>query len=139
GLWLLQQCKREWEKAGEAITYEEESQLLIEAEPFQALIDPDDELFFNPDAMIKAIQTYCGKTDQKVPETKGELIRCIIESLTLKYRWILERIERLTKKEIPAIHMVGGGIQNKHLCQFTANPTKKEVQADPIEASATGN
>lgn len=139
GLWLLQQCKREWQEAGEGISYAEESQLLEEATPFQSFIDPDHELFFNPDSMEEAIQTFCRDSGQKIPTTKGELIRCITESLTLKYRWILERMEGLTEKEIPSIHMVGGGIQNQHFCQFTANATEKNVLAGPIEASATGN
>lgn len=139
GLWLLQQCKREWEEQGEIISYEEESRLLEEAEPFQAWIDPDDERFFNPESMIQAIQTYCKETGQKVPERKGAILRLIIESLALKYRWILEQIEQLTKKTVPSIHMVGGAIQNEHFSQFTANATKKEVLAGPIEASATGN
>ena len=139
GLWLLQQCKKEWEEAGEVISYQEESELMMQVEPFQSFIDPDNQMFFNPDSMIKAIQEFCKKTNQTVPSTKGEFIRCIIESLALKYRWILERIEKLTEQKAPSIHMVGGGIQNTLLCQFTANATQKEVHAGPIEASAIGN
>ncbi|HLR15539.1 MAG TPA: rhamnulokinase family protein [Bacillota bacterium] len=139
GLWLLQQCKKDWEKDGEFISYQEESNLLMEAEPFKSLIDPDHELFFNPRSMTEAIQTYCQQTEQKVPTTKGEFIRCILESLALKYRWVIERLAHLTEKEIPSIHMAGGGIQNKWLCQFTANATKKPVKAGPVEASSIGN
>src|SRR5699024_8033522 len=139
GLWLLQQCKKEWEEAGEVISYQEESELMMQVEPFQSFIDPDNQMFFNPDSVIGAIEEFCKKTNQTVPSTKGEFIRCIIESLALKYRWILERIEKLTEQKAPSIHMVGGGIQDTLLCQFTANATQKEVHAGPIEASAIGN
>lgn len=139
GLWLLQECKREWEQLGQEISYEEEAQLIKDANPFQSFIDPDDPLFFNPASMVEAIQTFCKNTNQPVPETKGEILRCILESLAMKYRWILNRLEFLTKKEIPEVHMVGGGIQNKYLCQFIANATQKHVQTGPIEASSLGN
>lgn len=139
GLWLLQQCKKEWEESGDAISYTEESELLKQTEPFQSLIDPDHQMFFNPRSMTKAIQGYCKKTNQVIPVTKGEFIRCIIESLALKYRWVIERIEWIMNKNIPSIHMAGGGIQNEWLCQFTANATHKPVQTGPVEASSIGN
>lgn len=139
GLWLLQQCKKEWEESGESISYEEESELLKKADPFQSLIDPDHQMFFNPESMTKAIQDYCKKTNQRIPVTKGDFIRCIIESLALKYCWVINRIEELTHQEITSVHMAGGGIQNKWLCQFTANATYKSVQTGPIEASSVGN
>ncbi len=139
GLWLLQQCKKEWSQAGELISYEEADDLMLEARPFRSFINPDDEMFFNPPSMVKAIQAFCQKTDQKIPTTKGEIIRCILESLALKYRWLVERLEKLSDREIPSIHMAGGGIQNKWFCQFTANATQKQIQAGPVEASAIGN
>jgi len=139
GLWLLQQCKKDWEKKGESISYQEENNLLMEAEPFRTLIDPDHEMFFHPSSMTEAIQAYCKQTGQNIPTTKGEFIRCILESLALKYRWVIERLEHLTKKEIPSIHMAGGGIQNNSLCQFTANATNKPVKTGPVEASSIGN
>lgn len=139
GLWLLQQVKKEWELKGEVVSYKEEAQLLAQAEPFQSFIDPDNALFFNPPSMIKAIQEFCERTEQIVPETKGEIIRCIIESLALKYKWIINRLEHLTNNEIALIHMGGGGIQNETLCQFVANATNKPVKTGPIEASAIGN
>lgn len=139
GLWLLQQCKKEWEETGEGISYEEERALLLKGKPFQSLIDPDHDSFFNPDSMIQAIQDFCRNTNQPVPETKSEILRCILESLALKYRWVMERLEILTDRPIPSIHMAGGGIQNQLLCQFTANATKKKVASGPIEASSIGN
>lgn len=139
GLWILQQCKQEWAEQGHKITYEMEEELMNQSEPLQSFIDPDDETFFNPESMVGAIREYCKRTHQQVPETKGDIIRTIIESLALKYRWVIERLEQLTNKEIPFIHMAGGGIQNKHFCQFTANATMREIKAGPIEASSLGN
>lgn len=139
GFWLLQQCKREWAEMGESISYTEENDLINETQPFQSFIDPDHEMFFNPTSMIRAIQSFCKQTNQHIPHTKGEFIRCIIESLALKYRRITEQIEHLTNKQLRSIHMAGGAIQNKWLCQFTANSTNKSVQAGPIEASSIGN
>lgn len=139
GLWLLQQCKKEWEENGEAISYDDERKLLEESEPFMSFIDPDDERFFNPSSMTKAIEQFCKDTNQPIPQSKGAFIRCILESLAMKYRWIVERLESLTAKHLPSIHMAGGGIQNIHLCQFTANATSRKVTTGPIEASAIGN
>lgn len=139
GLWILQQCKREWERQGEKVSFEEEYMLVEESEPFRSFIDPDHTSFFNPESMISAIQSFCRETNQAVPQTKGEIIRTILESLALKYRWVLNRIELLLDTKLPEIHMVGGGIQNLHFCQFTANATKKNVQTGPIEASSLGN
>lgn len=139
GLWILQQCKKEWERKGEFISYEEENVLLMEADPFSSLIDPDHPMFFNPESMIDAIQEFCRQTRQNVPTTKGDFIRCILESLALKYRWVIDRLEVLIDDEIPSIHMAGGGIQNKWLCLFTANATGKLVKTGPVEASSIGN
>lgn len=139
GLWLLQQCRKDWKKNNESISYTEEHILSVKAAPFQSLIDPDHEMFFNPSSMTEAIQEFCKQTSQNVPTTKGEIIRCILESLALKYRWVIEKIESLTSYHVPSIHMVGGGIQNKLLCQYTANATRKPVRTGPVEASALGN
>lgn len=139
GLWLLQQCKREWEAKGESITYEHESELVKTSEPFRSFVDPDDAEFFNPDSMIDVLQQYCKQTNQPIPETKGQIIRCIVESLAMKHCLLFQRIEHLIEQSIPSIHMVGGGIQNEFLCQFIANATQKIVYAGPIEASSLGN
>ncbi|WP_066386459.1 rhamnulokinase [Neobacillus mesonae] len=139
GLWLIQKCRAAWLNEGISITYEEEGQLIRNSKPFQSLIDPDDPEFFNPENMPKKIREYCVKKVQQPPETKGEFLRCILESLSLKYRWVIERLEHLTGKRIEVIHMGGGGIQNEFLCQFTANATNRRVVAGPVEASAIGN
>ncbi|SES75250.1 rhamnulokinase [Salinibacillus kushneri] len=139
GLWLIQQCKKVWEKEGSGISYTEEAAFVKEAKPFQSFINPDLDVFLNPIDMVKKIQNVCQETHQSVPETKGEILRVILESLALKYRWVIERMEQLTGKRIHVINMGGGGIQNEWLCQFTANATQRQVVAGPIEVSSIGN
>lgn len=139
GLWLVQQCRKQWKEEGKHISYQEESQLLSEAQAFRSLIDPDDMRFFNPDSMIKEIQAYCVETNQAVPRTEGQILRCIIESLSLKYRWVIEKLEEVTGQSVPSIHMGGGGILNEALCQFTSNATQRKTEAGPVEASSIGN
>lgn len=139
GLWFIQQCKKEWNDNGEGISYEEESRLIEEAEPFRSFINPNDPSFFNPPSMLKAIQDYCQKTLQPIPETKGQFLRCILESLAFQYRFVIERLENLIHHNIRSIHMGGGGIQNKWFCRFIAGAAKRTVYAGPVEASAIGN
>jgi rhamnulokinase len=139
GLWLIQECRSAWAKEGRTFTYEEEAEFIRNAKPFTSFIDPDDPHFFNPENMPKQIREVCIKSKQQAPETAGEFLRCILESLSLKYRWVLEKLEDLTGKQIEVIHMGGGGIQNEFLCQFTANATNRRVIAGPVEASSIGN
>ncbi|PLS03741.1 rhamnulokinase [Neobacillus cucumis] len=139
GMWLIQQCKSAWSKEGRIFTYEEEAQLIRDTASFTSLIDPDDSAFFNPNHMPEQIRNYCIRTGQEAPETPGEFLRCILVSLSLKYRWVLEKLEQLAGKSIETIHMGGGGIQNELFCQFTANATNRTVIAGPVEASAIGN
>jgi rhamnulokinase len=139
GLWLIQECRRAWEKEGRSISYAE---LLSEAEqvrPFRSLIDPDDDQFLAPQHMPRQIREYCAATNQPAPETPGEFMRCIMESLALKYRYVLTSTEQLSGKRFSGLHMVGGGINNTMLCQFTANAIQRPVWAGPTEGSAIGN
>jgi rhamnulokinase len=139
GMWLIQECRAAWAKEGRNFTYEEEAKLIRDATSFISLIDPDDPSFFNPEDMPKQIRNYCIRSGQQAPETPGEFLRCILVSLSLKYRWVLEKLEYLVGKPIGVIHMGGGGIQNELFCQFTANATNRPVLAGPVEASALGN
>lgn len=139
GLWLIQKCRAVWEKEGKKVTYEDEARLTGDAKPFQRIINPDAPDFFNPENMEEAIRKYCCKTNQQPPETMGDYLICILESLALKYRWVLEKIETLTGRRLDVIHMGGGGIQNEFLCQFTASATNRTVIAGPVEASSIGN
>lgn len=139
GLWLLQECKRDWDEAGEEIGFGELVALAERAAPFRSLVKPDDARFYAPSGMGERIRQYCRETGQPVPETKGQLVRCILESLALRYLEALTQAEMLTGHRFSGLHMVGGGIQNKLLCQFTANAIGRPVWAGPVEASAVGN
>lgn len=139
GLWILQECRREWSKGGKEFSY---ADLVAEAErapAFCSLIDPDDDLFFRPGNMPARIAEFCERTRQPSPETRGAFVRCALESLALKYRLQLERLERMLGKKFEAMQMIGGGTQNQLLCQFTAEATNRVVVAGPVEATALGN
>lgn len=139
GLWLIQECKRHWDNKGQGCTFAELDEKVIHAKPFISFVDPDDISFIAPGNMPERIREYCRKTGQPVPETKGEVVRCITQSLALKYRMTLEKLEDLLGRKLPVIHMVGGGIKDKLLCRFTAEATGRSVIAGPIEASSIGN
>jgi len=138
GMWLVQECKRIWDQEKE-ISWQEIVELSNQAEPFKCLINPDDSGFLNPGNMPLAIQGFCRKTQQPVPETKGEIARCIYDSLALKYKYTLGQIEWITGKKIEKLHIIGGGANNEMLNQFTANAAGIPVIAGPTEATAIGN
>jgi rhamnulokinase len=139
GLWLLQQSRRSWERQGSRYEYAELAALAAGAPAFAALIDPDDDTFLNPADMPEAIAAYCRRTGQTPPDGVAATVRCIIESLALKYRWVIERLEMVTGKKIETIHIIGGGSQNRQLCQATADASGRRVLAGPVEATAAGN
>ncbi len=139
GLWLVQECRRSFERRGRTYDYSGLTAAAADAEPFRSLVDPDHDSFLNPDDMPSALQERCRATGQPVPETDGQLMRCALESLALKYRRVLEGIETLTGEPIETIHVVGGGANNKLLNQFTANACGRPVIAGPVEATALGN
>ena len=119
--------------------YTQITQLAERAKRFTALIDPDADVFLPPGDMPARIAEYCKHTGQTPPSTTGEILRCVLESLALKYRWVLEKLEVVRGGAIDVIHVVGGGAQNRILCQFTADATGAPVIAGPIEATAIGN
>lgn len=139
GLWILQESRREWERAGITYSFPELVKLAGDAAPFAAFIEPDDELFLHPGDMPARIREYCVRTGQRAPEQPGEIVRCILESLALKYRYVLGLTEKLSEQSFGGLHMVGGGIHNTLLCQWTANAIGKPVWAGPAEGSAIGN
>jgi rhamnulokinase len=139
GLWLVQECRRSFERHGNPFEYAQLTHLAEQAEPFRSLVDPNDNVFLSPEDMASAIQGWCRKTDQPVPETEGQIIRCALESLALKYREVLEGIEFLTAERVEVIHVVGGGSKNALLNQFTANACGRPVVAGPVEATVLGN
>ena len=138
GLWLLQECRRTW-SAEHDYSWPEMVEMSLNAQPFKCLIDPDAREFLNPGDMPAAIAAFCAKTGQPEPETHGEIIRTIFESLALKYRLTLDSIREVSMGEIEKIHIIGGGANNELLCQYAANATNLQVYAGPTEATAIGN
>lgn len=139
GLWLIQESRRQWDREGELLSFDELERQANAAEPFASLVDPDYAEFQTPGNMPKRIKEYCKKTGQKVPETKGEVVRCIAESLAFKYRQTVEGMEDVTGNKYNVVNIVGGGIKDKMICQFTANATKRVVSTGPVEATSIGN
>jgi len=134
-MWLLERCRLQW---GET-SYPE---LIAEAnacEAFRSLIYPDDASFANPSDMEQAIKDYCKSTGQPVPETRGQIVRCIFESLSLRYRQVLDDLRALFSRPIDTLHVIGGGSRNDLLNQWTANAVGIPVVAGPSEATAIGN
>ena len=139
GMWLLEQCRKEWEFSGKSYSYPEIVALSDAEDKFRFMIDPDDDSFANPESMSKAIAAYCEKTNQGKPETHAEFIRCIFDSLALKYKFVLNALQKLSPFPIQKLHVIGGGSQNKALNQATANAIGIPVVAGPAEATAIGN
>lgn len=139
GLWLIQESRRQWVREGRDYSFSKLEKMAEEAEPFQCFIDPDAPEFVPAGNIPDRIREYCKKTGQKMPQTEGEIVRCINESLALKYRYALEEISECTGKKYKAIHMVGGGAQSKLLCRFTACANGIPVIAGPVEATIYGN
>lgn len=138
GMWLLERCRKEWGDDAPA----DYGTLLGEAmkvEPFQSIINPDDEMFANPANMQQAIKDYCVKTGQHVPEGYAETCRCIFESLALRYRQVAGYLKEMASFPIDTLHIIGGGSLNAYLNQFTANATGLTVLAGPQECTALGN
>lgn len=138
GMWLIEQCKKEWENE-RPITYDEIVNEAQKATPFTSFINPDAACFASPTSMVQAIREYCRKTDQPVPETVGEMARCIYESLAFRYRQVLLNLETLADHPIEKLHIIGGGSKNDMLNAFTANAIGIPVIAGPSEATAMGN
>lgn len=139
GLWLVQESKRQWMREGWDYSFGELEEMALEAEPFHSFIDPDAPEFVSAGNIPGRIRRFCENTGQRVPQTIGEVVCCINQSLALKYRYALEQIESCTGKHYPVIHMIGGGIKSKLLCQMAAGACGRKVVAGPAEATALGN
>ena len=139
GLWLLQECKRQWQKDGIELSYGQLTGMAEQAEPFAGVIDCDYSDFFSPGDMPARINKYLERTGQKPTNDRGRIVRIILESLAIKYRSEMNRIEEITGREIDVLHIVGGGSRNVLLNQFAASATGKKVIAGPVEATACGN
>jgi len=139
GLWLIQECKRNWKKLGRNYSYENISDGAIKARSFRFFLNPNNPRFIKPQNMPKSIKEYCRQTQQNVPEKPFQIARGIYESLALSYKHEIDIIEDITKKKVKQINMVGGGVKAEILCQFTADATQRRVVTGPVEATAMGN
>jgi rhamnulokinase len=139
GLWLVESCRRIWERDGIWAGYEAMAAATDDAPAFGGLIDPDDPRFLNPADMPREVAASCRDSGQTVPESPGAVMRCVLESLALTYRLVLERTEHLTGTRFPGLHVVGGGTRNRLLMQYTANAIGRPVWSGPTEATAIGN
>ena len=139
GLWLVQECRRAFERSGKPLNYAELTHLAAEARPFCSLVDPDAPAFLAPADMPAEIVKWCQARERPAPSSEGEFVRTALESLALKYRMVLGWLEELSGSTIDVIHIVGGGSQNELLNQFTANACGRPVVAGPVEATALGN
>lgn len=135
GMWLLERCRAQW---GET-SYDELIAQARSCEAFRSLINPDAPDFANPADMEEAIKAYCGRTGQRVPDSRGQIVRCIFESLALRYRQVLQMLQGLSPRRIEVLHVIGGGSRNALLNQWTANAIGLPVIAGPSEATAIGN
>lgn len=139
GLWLVQECRRRWQRDGDNTDYPALTAMAERAQPFQAFIDPDDSRFLAPEDMPREIERYCSDTGQTPLTEKGAIVRCCLESLAFTYRRVMERLRDLAGYIPTPIHIVGGGCRNELLCQFAANAIGEPVVAGPAEATAAGN
>jgi rhamnulokinase len=139
GLWIIQECRREWLQEGGGLSWDDIVTLAAAAPAFRSVIDVDAHEFAVPGDMPARIRAYCARTGQPVPEDRGAVARAVFESLALKYRRTLEMTDELTGRKARVLHIVGGGTQNRLLSQFAANAVGRPVVAGPIEATAAGN
>ena len=139
GLWLIQECKREWSENGIEIAYNDMARIASSAVEFRSLIDPDDERFTSAGNMVTKIQDFCRETKQFVPKEISEIIRCIYESLALRYAEVWMKLIQITGQSPSELHIVGGGCQDRLLNQFTANAIGENVIVGPVEATGMGN
>lgn len=139
GLWLIQESRREYKRRRQAYSFAELEQQALAAEPLRSFIDPDAPEFVAPGDLPGRIQEFCRRTGQPIPETMGAVMRCIYESLALKYRYAIEQLSAVTGRTFTTLHVLGGGTKDRLLCQMTADCCGLTVKAGPVEATALGN
>jgi rhamnulokinase len=139
GLWILQQCRATWAAAGDDYSYGQLVALAANADPLTAVFNPNDPAFLPPGDHPQRIRDYCRRTAQPVPQTPGAIVYCVLKSLALAYREVLEQVTAVAGQKASVLHIVGGGTQNELLNQMTANATGLPVVAGPIEATVIGN
>ncbi len=139
GLWVVQQCRMQWQREGRDYSYTELTNFARKAPAMKSFVDPDYSEFLKPGEMVGKVKEYCEITGQPVPETEGEVIRAVLQGLALRYRYVIENLEDVSGKKTSTIHIVGGGTKNTLLNQLTADALGRKVITGPVEATATGN
>ena len=139
GLWLIQESRRQWRREGEEVSFNQLEQEALAAKPFQCFVDVDAPDFEGPGDLPGNVKDYCRRTGQYVPGTRGEVMRCIYESLAMKYKYTFENLQTITGRRYHTIHILGGGIKDGLLCRMTADACGVKVLAGPAEATVTGN
>ncbi len=139
GLWLVQQCRETWNSQGQDYSYDQLVVLAATVDPFRSLIDPDHHDFYPPGDMPSRIRAYCASHGEPVPRTDAEVLAAIYAGLAFKYRYTLDQLIRVSSQQVDQVHVIGGGSQNRLLCQMTANAVGRPVYAGPVEATALGN
>ncbi len=139
GLWIEQESRRQWKRQGEVVSFDELSNMAMASKPHACFINPDYLEFQTPGNMPKRIAEFCKMTGQYVPQTKGEIVRCIFDSLAMCYRSTVEKMDEITGKKAPFINIVGGGTKEVPLCKLTADACGRPVYTGPVEATALGN
>jgi len=139
GLWLIQESRRQWRREGTEVGFDTLEKEALASEPFKCFVDVDDPSFETAGNLPKRVQKFCERTGQYVPQNRGEIMRCIYQSLAMKYKYTFENLHELTGKEYCRINILGGGIKDKLLCQMTADACGCEVLAGPTEATVMGN
>ena len=139
GLWLIQELKRNLNAEGNSYSYNDLEQEARASERFKCFVDPDAPELSQPGNLAQKIKSYCSKTGQAEPQTVGEMVRCIYESLALKYRYAIAQIGECTGKKFDILHLLGGGTKDNFLCEMTADSLGIPVCAGPVEATALGN
>lgn len=139
GLWLVQQSRAAWARAGEQYEYADLASMATQSAPFQSWIDPNDLRFYAPENMVAAMQQACADSGQPIPQTVPEVMRCLLESLAFAYRAAIDQLEQLKGIAVPCLHIIGGGSQNRTLCQWAANALGRPVIAGPTEGTTMGN
>lgn len=141
GFWIIQKCVDRWKKQeGRRISWNEVDDMYIREKPFASIINTEDRVFLqNNDDMPKLIKDYCHRNNIVIPESKGQIARCIYESLVMNVRFYFELLKEYCNKKFEKVHVMGGGVNNNYFCQWLANALGVEIIAGPVEASTVGN
>jgi len=139
GLWLIQESRRQWKREGEDVGFDVLEKEALACEPFKCFVDVDDPSFESAGNLPRRVKEFCERTGQYVPQTRGEIMRCIYQSIAMKYKYTFNKLNTIGENSYTRINMLGGGIKDKLLCQLTANACNAEVLAGPTEATVMGN